>query len=183
MARVLPGRFVTAARAVLGWSRVELSKKSGVSISCLSDFETGKRTPLLANVAAVCRALGAAGIRFAVTDDEVIGVAWPEDGKMAGVYIAPEARDLLQAALVLEQEHADLTAVLATLDAQAERIEALEAAAKAVLARDAKWSPSKMPNDCDCISLSRQGEREYETGTCPHQLLRALLTPPATDQK
>lgn len=45
-----------------------------------------------------------------------------------------------------------------------------------VLARDAAWAASGMPNDCGCIGLSRDAEREYETGTCPHQRLRAALS-------
>lgn len=30
-------------------------------------------------------------------------------------------------------------------------------------------------SDCLCMFKSRQGEREYETGTCPHQVGAALL--------
>jgi hypothetical protein len=47
--------------------------------------------------------------------------------------------------------------------------------AKAVLERDAQWAPSGMPNDCNCINLSREAELEYENGNCPHQRLRAAL--------
>lgn len=54
--------------------------------------------------------------------------------------------------------------------------EQLIAAAQAVLARDAKWAPSGSPYDCNCIGLSASAEQEYETGTCPHQRLRAALT-------
>lgn len=54
---------------------------------------------------------------------------------------------------------------------------ALRAALERVLARDAEWAPSGMPNDCNCINLSRLGEREYEAGRCPHQLARAALEP------
>jgi hypothetical protein len=55
------------------------------------------------------------------------------------------------------------------------RIERLEAALRDVLARDAESAPSGRPDDCNCINLSRDGEREYETGTCPHQIARAAL--------
>lgn len=45
-----------------------------------------------------------------------------------------------------------------------------------ILDRDAKWSLSGSTKDCNCISLSSDAEREYETGTCPHQRLRAMLS-------
>ncbi|WP_313193134.1 hypothetical protein [Shinella zoogloeoides] len=59
--------------------------------------------------------------------------------------------------------------------ALARQAEALKAALTEVLERDSQFSLSGMQNDCACIGLSRQGEREYETGTCPHQRARALL--------
>lgn len=40
----------------------------------------------------------------------------------------------------------------------------------AVLVRDAAFR-----GDCGCIGLSRDAEREYETGQCPHQKGRDLL--------
>lgn len=55
-------------------------------------------------------------------------------------------------------------------------ISKLSEAAQSVLDRDAEWAPSGAKNDCNCINLSRKGEREYENGECPHQRLRALLT-------
>lgn len=62
----------------------------------------------------------------------------------------------------------------------------LRTALAAVLARDSEWALSGMPNDCGCIRLSRQAEREYETGKCPHQLARAALercTPQARTER
>jgi hypothetical protein len=74
----------------------------------------------------------------------------------------------------------DLSEFIATFDppmvkAFLARIRALEEGMKAMLDREAERAPSGRPNDCACVSLSRDAEREYETGTCPHQRARALL--------
>jgi transcriptional regulator with XRE-family HTH domain len=53
-----------AARAWLGWSQVELAKRSGVSLSTVQDFERGQRTPIANNIAAMRRVIEAAGIRL-----------------------------------------------------------------------------------------------------------------------
>jgi len=52
---------------------------------------------------------------------------------------------------------------------------ALREALANVLVRDTKWSPSGMPADCNCINLSREAEREYEAGRCPHQIAHQAL--------
>lgn len=63
-----------------------------------------------------------------------------------------------------------------TLRREAERErDRLRKACEAVLLRDSKWALSGMKNDCGCIGLSRDAEREYEMGQCPHQLLREAL--------
>jgi hypothetical protein len=47
-----------------------------------------------------------------------------------------------------------------------------------VLERDSIMSPSGGPTGgCGCISYSREFEREYETGACPHQRAAALAKP------
>jgi transcriptional regulator with XRE-family HTH domain len=63
-----------AARGLLDWSQTDLAIKAGVSLSTIRDFETGKRTPIANNLAAMQRAMEDAGIQFI-----------PENGGGAGV--------------------------------------------------------------------------------------------------
>lgn len=63
-----------AARALKDWSQPELAKASGVSISTVRDFETGKRSPIGNNLAAIRAALEAAGIIFIEENGEGPGV-------------------------------------------------------------------------------------------------------------
>jgi hypothetical protein len=69
---------------------------------------------------------------------------------------------------------------IATARSRAEAFEAALAKAREaladVLARDAAMSLSRRPNDCGCPTLSREAEREYEMGRCPHQRARAALS-------
>lgn len=74
-------RFFIAARRALGWSQAELAGRAGVAHSTIADFERGKRKPIRSNFAAICRALGDAGVQFAITDDRIVGVRWPETGE------------------------------------------------------------------------------------------------------
>jgi transcriptional regulator with XRE-family HTH domain len=53
-----------AARALLGWSRAELAKKSEVSAATLADFEAGKRQPYDRTLVDVRAALEAGGVVF-----------------------------------------------------------------------------------------------------------------------
>jgi transcriptional regulator with XRE-family HTH domain len=62
------------ARALINWSQPELAKASGVSISTVRDFETGKRSPIGNNLAAMRAALEAAGIIFIEENGEGPGV-------------------------------------------------------------------------------------------------------------
>jgi transcriptional regulator with XRE-family HTH domain len=55
---------VRAARALLQWSQGDLAKEAAVGISTIAEFEKGSRTPIANNVAAIRRALEAAGVRF-----------------------------------------------------------------------------------------------------------------------
>jgi transcriptional regulator with XRE-family HTH domain len=63
-----------AARGLLDWSQTDLATKAGISLSTVRDFETGKRSPIANNLAAMRKALEAAGIEFI-----------PENGGGAGV--------------------------------------------------------------------------------------------------
>ena len=53
-----------SARAWLGWSQGELAEKAKVGQSTVKDFESGKRTPIQATLAAVRTVLEAEGIGF-----------------------------------------------------------------------------------------------------------------------
>jgi transcriptional regulator with XRE-family HTH domain len=53
-----------AARGLLGWSLLDLSKAAGVSVATISDFESGKRQPQPATLAVLRRAFEDAGIVF-----------------------------------------------------------------------------------------------------------------------
>jgi len=59
-----------AARALLNISQPQLASLSGTSVSTIRDFETGKRTPIANNIAAIQSALESSGVTF-LTDDEV----------------------------------------------------------------------------------------------------------------
>ncbi|WP_456705445.1 MULTISPECIES: helix-turn-helix domain-containing protein [unclassified Bradyrhizobium] len=53
-----------AARGLLDWSQAELAARSNLSESTIRDFEKGRRIPSINNLAAVRRALEAAGVEF-----------------------------------------------------------------------------------------------------------------------
>lgn len=53
-----------AGRALLDWSQRELAERSSLSAGTIRDFETGRRTPTRANLAAMRRVMEAAGISF-----------------------------------------------------------------------------------------------------------------------
>jgi transcriptional regulator with XRE-family HTH domain len=53
-----------AARAWLNWTQQELAQRAGVGLSTVRDFETGERTPIPNNLAAIRRAIELAGIEF-----------------------------------------------------------------------------------------------------------------------
>jgi transcriptional regulator with XRE-family HTH domain len=49
---------------LLDWSQAELAARSNLSESTIRDFEKGRRIPSVNNLAAVRRALEAAGVEF-----------------------------------------------------------------------------------------------------------------------
>jgi transcriptional regulator with XRE-family HTH domain len=53
-----------AARALLGWSQVKLSRNARVAYTTLADFERGARQPQPDNLAKMRTALERAGIQF-----------------------------------------------------------------------------------------------------------------------
>jgi transcriptional regulator with XRE-family HTH domain len=53
-----------AARGLLDWSQAELAARSNLSESTIRDFEKGRRVPSINNLAAIRRALQAAGVEF-----------------------------------------------------------------------------------------------------------------------
>ena len=63
-----------AARGLLDWSQTELASRSNLSESTIRDFEKGRRVPSPNNLAAVARAIEAAGLEFI-----------PENGGGAGI--------------------------------------------------------------------------------------------------
>ncbi len=63
-----------AARGLLDLSQTELGASANLSESTIRDFEKGRRVPSINNLAAIKRALEAAGVEFI-----------PENGGGAGV--------------------------------------------------------------------------------------------------
>jgi transcriptional regulator with XRE-family HTH domain len=73
-----------AARGLLDWSQAELASRSNLSESTVRDFEKGRRVPSLNNLAAIQRALEAAGVEFI-----------PENGGGAGVRLKKSGENLI----------------------------------------------------------------------------------------
>ena len=69
---------IRSARAMLGWSRSDLSTRSGVGASALMRFESSAGVPPgnIKTIEAVQKAFEAAGIEFIGTPDNGAGVRW-----------------------------------------------------------------------------------------------------------
>lgn len=53
-----------AGRALLDWSQRDLAQRANLSAGTIRDFETGRRTPTLNNLASMRRAMEGAGVSF-----------------------------------------------------------------------------------------------------------------------
>ncbi|MCX5513734.1 transcriptional regulator [Kaistia algarum] len=62
------------ARGLLDWSQTALAERANLSESTIRDFEKGRRVPTLNNLAAIRRALEAAGVIFVDENGEGPGV-------------------------------------------------------------------------------------------------------------
>ena len=69
---------IRAARALLDWTRSELSERSGVGISALMRFESADGVPAgnIKTIDAVKKAFEEAGIEFTGSPDSQAGVRW-----------------------------------------------------------------------------------------------------------
>ena len=63
-----------AARAWLSWPQPELAKRAKVGLSTVRDFETGLRTPIPNNRAAIQGAFESAGVRFLFEGEKAAGL-------------------------------------------------------------------------------------------------------------
>lgn len=65
---------VRAARGLIGWSQGKLAAAASVGLSTIADFERGARVPIGNNLAAIQRALEAAGVEFIAENGGGAGV-------------------------------------------------------------------------------------------------------------
>jgi transcriptional regulator with XRE-family HTH domain len=63
-----------AARALLNWPQTGLAEAADVAVKTLVDYERGKRVPFANNLAALQRALEAAGVIFVDENGEGAGI-------------------------------------------------------------------------------------------------------------
>jgi transcriptional regulator with XRE-family HTH domain len=61
---MISGPQIRAARALLGWSRTNLSRRSGVSASAIQSFEDGQHDVREGTLAAINTALVEGGVEF-----------------------------------------------------------------------------------------------------------------------
>ncbi len=71
---MIDGRQIRAARAMLGWSRDDLLKAAGISMSALLRLERSLADSRGSTINKVASALRQAGIEFLAREDRAIGV-------------------------------------------------------------------------------------------------------------
>jgi DNA-binding XRE family transcriptional regulator len=64
---------IRAARALVGWSQVDLADASGVALQSIKNIETGKTDPRLSTATALRAALEKAGVIFLDDGQSVSG--------------------------------------------------------------------------------------------------------------
>jgi transcriptional regulator with XRE-family HTH domain len=73
---------VRAARALLGWTQVDLAAAAEIALPTVKRYETGTRTPIPVIMAAIRRALEDAGVEFIpAKGGKGVGVRLREDQK------------------------------------------------------------------------------------------------------
>src|ERR1051325_1978367 len=80
-----------AGRAWLGWSQLDLAKRSNVSLRTVQSFEKGETNPFPNNISAIRRAFEESGLRF-VFDARGRGIGLVEQGHDPD-FRAPHERD------------------------------------------------------------------------------------------
>ncbi|WP_018964097.1 helix-turn-helix transcriptional regulator [Ancylobacter sp. FA202] len=73
-----------AARGLLDWSQSALAQASNLSESTVRDFEKGRRLPTVNNLAAIQRALEAAGVIFVDENGDGPGVRFKKERRKPG---------------------------------------------------------------------------------------------------
>ena len=71
---MIEGAHIRAARALLGWSREDLLKATGLSMSALMRLEGGSADSRGSTINKVLQALNDAGIEFVSSPDGAVGV-------------------------------------------------------------------------------------------------------------
>lgn len=72
-----------AARGLLDWSQADLAQAAAVGLSTVRNFETRRSTPIGNNLAAIVRALEAAGVSLVCDGQGLVGVQMQEKKTLA----------------------------------------------------------------------------------------------------
>lgn len=92
--------------------------------------------------------------------------------------VAEEAVAALTAQSVrIKELEAERTSLLVGIAARDDDIRRKDEALRACLSYEEAKAHLIGLSDCTCVFHSREADREYEAGRCPHQLARAALAP------